>query len=95
MATRLADRGLLEKSLAYLEKITLAILQNPGVAQSSLVTQVCQLGEKLKYYDPVEEEAFEGDGTLDTSRPDHSWLKELKAIESDFNVSFIKWIRLK
>lgn len=83
LATRLADRGLLEKALLYLEKVSYSILQNPSLVQLSLISQVCQLADRLKYCDPVEE-SFEGD--LDTSRPDNSWLKDLKAIEEDYNV---------
>jgi len=42
----------------------------------------------LKYYDTVEE-SYEGDGELDMSRPDHSWLKDLKALERDYNMGLL------
>lgn len=88
MSTRLADRGLLEKSLSYLEQIADAILQNPAAVDPSLVNRVCELADRLKYHDPVgddDEVHFEGD--FDSSRPDNSWLKDLKQIQHDFNVN--------
>ncbi|XP_031333558.1 uncharacterized protein LOC116163652 isoform X5 [Photinus pyralis] len=84
LATRLADRGLLDKSLAYLEKIAVAVTQNPGLAQPTLIHQVCTLGDRLKYCDIVED-ALEGDTECD-NRPDTTWLRDLKAFEKNINI---------
>ncbi|KAK4881738.1 hypothetical protein RN001_005057 [Aquatica leii] len=88
LATRLADNGLLEKALTYLEKISLAILHNSSVAQQSLIRQVTVLADRLKYYDLVDD-SLEGENNLIDNRPDSSWLKELKEVEKDFNSGLI------
>lgn len=81
----MADRGLLEKSLAYLEQISGYITQNPTLVQSDFVEKVFELADKLKYYDPIGD-ADEGD--LDRSKPEMSWLNDLKIIQNDLKVSF-------
>ncbi|KAK5649877.1 hypothetical protein RI129_000906 [Pyrocoelia pectoralis] len=84
LATRLADRGLLEKSLAYLEKIAVATTQNPAIAQPTLIRQVCALADKLKYCDLIED-SLEGDAECD-NRPDNTWLKDMKTVERNYNI---------
>lgn len=89
LATRMADMGLLEKALQYLEQLSLSIIQNPSVSQPTIVDRVCKLADRLKYHDLVgdaDESALEGD--LNNSRPDNSWLKDLKAVQNDFHVSY-------
>lgn len=90
MATRLADYGLLEKSLAYLESISLSIIASPGLVHPNLVNEVYNLADKLKFYDPVGEVEDESEfgGMLETSRLDHSWLKNLRAIQEDYQVKY-------
>lgn len=90
MATRLADYGLLEKSLAYLEAVSVSIIANPGLLHPSLINKVYNLADKLKFYDPVGEVEDESEfgGILETSRLDHSWLKNLRAIQDDYQVIF-------
>lgn len=80
---------MLEKALSYLEQISLKIIQNPSAAQPSLVSKVCRLADRLKFYDPVGAEADESQINigLDSSRLDNSWLKDINAIKNDFNVS--------
>ncbi|XP_048517146.1 protein transport protein Sec16B [Dendroctonus ponderosae] len=85
LATRLADVGLLQKSLQYLERLAVRIIYNPVGAPPGLVDSVCTLADRLKFYDPVgdiEDESSFGDA-LDTSRPDNSWLKDLRAVLND------------
>lgn len=82
----MADVGLLEKSLAYLEQTSLSILQNPSASQPALVDAVCDLSDRLKYCDPAEDLDV-GEGAVDTPRPDISWLRDLKIIQRDYNVS--------
>ncbi|XP_044262205.1 protein transport protein Sec16A isoform X2 [Tribolium madens] len=85
LSTRLADVGLLEKSLSYLEKIAIFIVKNPTSVDIGLVDDVTRLADRLKYYDPV----GVGDGDFDTSRLDHSWLEDLKRVQNDLNVGHI------
>lgn len=85
LATRLADVGLLEKALSYLEKIANFIVKNPGIAEGGLVNEVALLADRLKYYDPVGDGEEETD--FDSSRPDNSWLKDLRRVQNDYTVS--------
>ncbi|KRT78287.1 hypothetical protein AMK59_7091, partial [Oryctes borbonicus] len=91
LASRLSDYGLSEKALAYLEKVSQAIIQNPSAFESTLVDRVCHLADRLKYYDPVEEtdENAPSEGDIEVSRPDNSWLKDLKAIQNDYQMGLI------
>lgn len=86
----MADRGLLEKSLAYLEQISASIVQNPAIVTPSFVDKVYELADKLKYNDLVgdADDSHLGDGDLDRSRVETSWLNDLKKIQSDFNVRY-------
>lgn len=88
MATRLADRGLLEKSLSYLEQVSTAILKNPTIVQASLVDKIYELADKLKYCDPVGDvdDSNIGDGEMEKSRIEASWLNDLRTLQNDFNV---------
>ncbi|XP_030749352.1 protein transport protein Sec16B isoform X3 [Sitophilus oryzae] len=92
LATRLADAGLLEKSLLYLERLASHIIAQPTGVSPVLIDGVCALSDKLKFHDPLgdpdeDESAFGSD--LETSRPDNSWLKDLKAIQNDFQTGNI------
>ncbi|KAJ8938476.1 hypothetical protein NQ318_004116 [Aromia moschata] len=53
LATRLADRGLLEKSLHYLEKVSSYVVSNPTAVQPHFVDKVCTLADRLKFCDPA------------------------------------------
>ncbi|XP_076251335.1 endoplasmic reticulum export factor secretory 16 isoform X3 [Rhynchophorus ferrugineus] len=87
MATRLADFGLLDKALQYLERLASHIVAQPVSTHLSLIERVCSLADKLKFHDPLgdpdEDEPGFGDD-LETSRPDNLWLKDLKAIQNDY-----------
>jgi hypothetical protein len=87
LATRLADVGLLEKALSYLEKIANFIVKNPGIAEGGLVNEVALLADRLKYYDPVGDGEEETD--FDSSRPDNSWLKDLRRVQNDYTMGLI------
>ncbi|CAG9858230.1 unnamed protein product [Phyllotreta striolata] len=91
LATRLVDRGLVEKSLAYLEKISSFIVSNPTLVEASFVDNVYNMADKLKFNDLVGdvEDETEFGSILETSRPDISWLKDLKAVQDDFQNGLI------
>ncbi|XP_072391264.1 uncharacterized protein Sec16 isoform X2 [Diabrotica undecimpunctata] len=91
IATKLVDRGLVEKSLAYLENIASVIVANPSLVEISFVDNVYNLADRLKFYDlvgEVEDESQFG-GMLETNRPDNSWLKDLKNVQNDFHAGVI------
>lgn len=84
----MAERGLLQKSLAFLERTALYIINNPSNVQSSLVNNVCNLADRLKYYDPVSlEDEDENVEQLYDNRLDNTWLKSLKMLQENVNVS--------
>ncbi|XP_018332218.1 uncharacterized protein LOC108741774 isoform X3 [Agrilus planipennis] len=90
IATRMSDRGLLEKSLAYLERVATTILQNPVEYQPSLVASVCHLADRLKYCEPVVVEDPDADVVDYTStRADNTWLKNLKSVEDNYKVGLL------
>lgn len=92
LATRLADRGLLEKSLSYLEKLSTYIVHHPTTVDVKFVQSVYNLADKLKYYDPVGdvEDESEFGGMSETSRAENTWLKDLKGVLEDPNVNIFK-----
>lgn len=80
--------GLLEKSLAYLERLSNVIVQNPNAVQSSLINNVCKLADRLKFYDLTDERDDAANFTTENyNRPDNSWLKDLISIQQSYNVS--------
>lgn len=91
MATRLVDRGLVEKSLAYLEKISTFIIAYPKLVQSSLVDNVYNLADRLKFYDL--DLVGEAEDESEFGGPDSSWLKVLKSIQNGFRVRFFERYR--
>lgn len=96
LATRLADVGLLQKSLQYLERLAVRMIYNPAGAPAGLMDSVCTLADRLKFYDPVgdiEDESLLGDA-LESSRSDHSWLKDLRAVLNDHQVHLLNGVYL-
>ncbi|KAL1505990.1 hypothetical protein ABEB36_005430 [Hypothenemus hampei] len=88
LATKLADFGLLQRSLQYLELLAGRVIHNPNEFSKNLLDGICALADKLKFYDPLgdaeEEESTKFDSMLETSRPDNSWLKDLRAIQVNY-----------
>lgn len=66
----------------------MSVIANPALAHPQLINEVYNLADKLKFYDPVGEVEDESEfgGILETSRLDHSWLKNLRAIQDDYQV---------
>lgn len=92
LATRLADRGLLEKSLSYLEKLSTYIVRHSTTVEMKFVESVYNLADKLKYYDPVgdAEDETEFGGMSETSRAENTWLIDLRAVLNDPNARFVQ-----
>lgn len=76
----MVDHGLLEKGLQYLERTADGIMQNPTRTDASFVSQVYELADRLKYYDPL---------LIDDLEPSRetTWLYNLNQLVNDFNVS--------
>lgn len=80
----------METSLSYLEQVTGDIIKNPAITRPSLINKVYDLADRLKHYDPVvEADDNETEVELPTNRPDNTWLKDLKTICQEYNVSLV------
>lgn len=67
------------------------IVQNPTAFTSSLINNVCTLGDRLKYYDLIDDpdEAVNYGNESLSNRPDKTWLKDLRTMLNEYNVSQI------
>lgn len=82
-AKRLAEFGMLAEAIHYVEVIAGAILQRPTSYSAGFTKEVYELGDQLKYYDPV---YSNGDGeTVELADP--SWLRGLHSVIHNYNVS--------
>lgn len=73
-ATRLAEHGMLDQALRYCEVIAGSVQYKPEHYSATLVEQVCELADKLKYHDT---QYYDG---LQITEP--QWLMALKDILS-------------
>jgi hypothetical protein len=84
-AKRLAELGMLAEAVHYVEVIAGAILQQPTSYSASFVKEVYDLGDQLKYYDPLYR-SREGE-TVELADP--SWLRGLHSVVYNYSVSTI------
>lgn len=84
LATNMLDYGMQLKSLLYMEYIAKCIVQQPDSFDASFMSKIYEFGDRLKYYDPVIERAYEM-GNVGTE--DQKWLQDLYAVmhDSDLN----------
>lgn len=85
---RLLDYGFHLKALMYLEQIYVHIQKNSSIYEASFIERVYELADKLKFYDPVMEKTFAD--TNDLQFEDQEWLKSLKTIYENYQVSNIQ-----
>jgi hypothetical protein len=74
---------MLAEAIHYVEVIAGAILQRPTSYSASFTKEVYELGDQLKYYDPVYNN---GDGDA-VELADPSWLHGLHTVIDNYNVS--------
>jgi hypothetical protein len=84
-AKRLAEFGMQAEAVHYVEVIAGAILQRPTGYSASFVKEVYDLGNQLKYYDPLYSKR-EGE-TVELADP--SWLHGLHIVVYNYSVSTI------
>jgi hypothetical protein len=84
-AKRLAEFGMLTEAVHYVEMIAGAILQRPMSYSASFVNEVYDLGDQLKYYDPLYS-SREGE-TVELADP--SWLRGLHSVVYNYSVSTV------
>jgi hypothetical protein len=80
---RLAECGLPAEAIHYVEVIAGSILQQPTNYTASFIKEVYELGNQLKYHDPVYSSG-EGEGVELT---DPLWLHSLYNVIHSYNVS--------
>lgn len=84
-AKRLAEFGMLAEAIHYVEVIAGAILQQPTSYSASFTKEVYELGDQLKFYDPV---YSNGDGEA-VELADPSWLRGLHSVIHNYNVGIL------
>lgn len=84
LATNMLDYGMQLKSLLYMEYMAKCIVQRPDLFDASFMSKIYEFGDRLKFYDPVIERAYEM-GNVGTE--DQKWLQDLYAVmhDSDLN----------
>jgi hypothetical protein len=82
-AKRLAEFGMLAEAVHYVEVIAGSVLEQPTSYSASFVKEVYDLGDQLKYYDPLYS-SREGE-TIELADP--SWLRGLQNVIYTYSVS--------
>lgn len=73
LALKMLDYGLVDKALLYIEQISLHLINHPSKFKPAFVKNVYELGDKLKYHDPVFKDSNEDVASL-------KWLGDLAQI---------------
>ncbi|XP_070490967.1 uncharacterized protein Sec16 isoform X2 [Chironomus tepperi] len=76
LATNMLDYGLKLKSLLYMEQISKCIIQQSQLFDSSFISKVYSLADRLKFYDPVMEKLYEDVDNVEGTE-DQQWLQDL------------------
>lgn len=82
-AKRLAEFGMLAEAVNYVEVIAGSVLKRPTSYSASFIKEVYDLGDQLKYCDPLYN-SREGE-TIELADP--SWLCGLQNVIYNYNVS--------
>nr|CAD7421679.1 unnamed protein product [Timema poppensis] len=77
-AQRLSEHGLTSEAAHYSEELAGTILKHPGQYPAMFLRQVYDLGDRLRYHDPLYSSA-------DNQR-DPEWLTALEAVITDYQV---------
>lgn len=73
LALKMLDYGLVEKTLLYIEQISLHLINHPAKFKPAFVKNVYELGDRLKYHDPVFKDSNEDVASL-------KWLGDLAQV---------------
>lgn len=83
IARRLAEVGALQEAVHYVEVIANTIAKQPSQYTPSFIQEVYDLGDMLKYFDPV----YNNSEDVEDSNNDPEWLVHLLNILNDYQVS--------
>ncbi|XP_078045741.1 endoplasmic reticulum export factor secretory 16 isoform X7 [Augochlora pura] len=75
LALKMMDHGLIEKALLYIEQIAVNITNEPSKYKKSFICAVYNLGDRIKYHDPVYKDSTDEAVTL-------AWFDNLAEIVS-------------
>ncbi|XP_076233217.1 endoplasmic reticulum export factor secretory 16 isoform X2 [Calliopsis andreniformis] len=78
LAVKMVDYGLIEKALLYIEQIAVNIVNEPSKYKQSFVLAVYNLGDRIKYHDPVYKDATDESTTL-------TWFNNLAEIVGNYH----------
>lgn len=81
LATNMLDYGMQLKCLLYMEQIAKCVVQRPDLFETSFMAKIYSFGDRLKYYDPVMERAYE-EGS--ESAENQKWLQDLYVVMESY-----------
>ena len=90
LAANMLDCSLQLKCLLYMEQIASCIVRQPQSFPQSFISKVFELADRLKFYDPVMEKAYEdnfNNNELEMTE-DPKWLQELSSMLNPANSSY-------
>lgn len=90
LAANMLDCSLQLKCLLYMEQIASCIVRQPQSFPQTFISKVFELADRLKFYDPVMEKAYEdnfNNNGLETTE-DPKWLQELSSLLNPANSSY-------
>ncbi|XP_017755793.1 PREDICTED: uncharacterized protein LOC108547663 isoform X3 [Eufriesea mexicana] len=64
LAIKMVDHGLIEKALLYIEQIAVNIFNEPSKYKKSFINAVYNLGDRIRYHDPVYKDSIDEATTL-------------------------------
>ncbi|XP_053989660.1 uncharacterized protein LOC128882118 isoform X2 [Hylaeus volcanicus] len=64
LAKKMVDHGLIEKALLYIEQVAVNIVNEPSKYKRSFISAVYNLGDRIKYHDPVYKDSTDEGITL-------------------------------
>ena len=73
----MVDHGLIEKALLYIEQIAINITNEPSKYKKSFIDAVYNIGDRIRYHDPVYKESVDEATTL-------TWFNNLAEIVGKF-----------
>ncbi|XP_076386617.1 endoplasmic reticulum export factor secretory 16 isoform X3 [Megachile rotundata] len=78
LAVKMVDHGLIEKALLYIEQIAINIANEPSKYKKSFIDAVYNLGDRIRYHDPVYKDSIDEATTL-------VWFNNLAEIVGKFH----------
>lgn len=91
LAANMMDHGLQLKCLLYMEQIAKCITQLPEAFDVPFITKVYSLADRLKFYDPVMEKAYEDNYNNNgfESIEDPKWLQDLLIVLQNYGANLL------